>query len=198
MERPRDSKPDVKAIASGLGAVRDAAGLARALSGLDPEKLTVNDYSLLSRALQAAAAPDVKIAYLGNFTLDLLPRCVDVRAAREGLRAAAHVGKFGQYVQEVLDDGSALADTSRTSCSSPCRCAASGPTAVTAFARPIPGRAPRAERRGRRPSRVLGRRRARAASATLLVANFPVLGPAGLAASPTSTRSTARPNFTST
>ncbi|HEX6863151.1 MAG TPA: hypothetical protein VF414_10075, partial [Thermoanaerobaculia bacterium] len=109
MERSRDSKPDIKAIASALGAARDCAGLARALSGLDPGALTVNDYSLLSRALQTSGPPDVRIAYLGNFTLDLLPRYVDVCAAREGLRAACHVGPFGQYVQEVLDGGSALA-----------------------------------------------------------------------------------------
>jgi FkbH-like protein len=108
MERSRDSKPDAKAIASALGAARDSADLARALSGLDPGKLTVNDYSQLSRALQAGAAPDVRIAYLGNFTLDLLPRYVDVCAAREGLRAACYVGPFGQYVQEVLDGGSPL------------------------------------------------------------------------------------------
>lgn len=108
MERSRDSKPDVKAIASALGAARDATDLVRALADLDAGKLTVNDYSLLSRALQTGGAPDVKIAYLGNFTLDLLPRYVDVCAAREGLRAASHMGKFGQYVQEVLDDGSTL------------------------------------------------------------------------------------------
>lgn len=109
MERSRDSKPDVKAIASALGTAPDSAGLARALSGLDPGTLTVNDYSLLSRALEARGTPDVRIAYLGNFTLDLLPRYVDVCAAREGLRAASYVGPFGQHVQEVLDDGSPLA-----------------------------------------------------------------------------------------
>lgn len=111
MEKPRDSKLDTRAIAEALGAANDAATLQRALAGLDFEKLTANDYSLFSRALQARhAPPDLKLAYLGNFTLDLLPRYVDVCCAREGLRASAYVGRFGQYAQEVLDAGSPLVE----------------------------------------------------------------------------------------
>lgn len=102
MDKPRDSRPDTRAIAE----ASDAAALRAAMSQIDLEKLTANDFGLLSKALRGDA--DVKLAYLGNFTLDLLPRYVDVHCAREGLRAASHVGKFGQYVQEVLDDGSDL------------------------------------------------------------------------------------------
>jgi FkbH-like protein len=110
MDRPRDSRPDTRAIAE----ARDAAELRAALACFDPEKLTANDYSVLSKALQTRPAPadvppDVKLAVLGNFTLDLLPRYLDVHLAREGLRGSFYVGKFGQYVQEVLDDGSDLA-----------------------------------------------------------------------------------------
>jgi FkbH-like protein len=174
MERSRDSKPDVKAIASALGTVRDAAGLARALSGLDPGTLTVNDYSLLSRALQAGGAPDVRIAYLGNFTLDLLPRYVDVCAAREGLRAAAHVGKFGQYVQEVLDDGSALVQYQPDLVFLALSLRLLRPEAVSAWSALDPG-----ERRHLKDEVVahveswVGAALARL-PATLLVANFPV------------------------
>lgn len=50
----------------------------------------------------------MKVAYLGNFTLDLLPRYVDVHCAREGFRAGAYVGGFDQYVQEILDEDSEL------------------------------------------------------------------------------------------
>lgn len=57
---------------------------------------------------RAIAEADVKLAYLGNFTLDLLPRCVDAHGAREGIRTASYLGKLNQYVQEVLDDGSDL------------------------------------------------------------------------------------------
>ncbi|HET9227020.1 MAG TPA: HAD-IIIC family phosphatase [Thermoanaerobaculia bacterium] len=68
MDRPRDSRPDTRAIAE----------------------------------------VDLKLAYLGNFTLDLLPRYVDVHGAREGIRIGSYIGKFDQYVQEILDDESDL------------------------------------------------------------------------------------------
>ncbi|MES1245333.1 MAG: HAD-IIIC family phosphatase [Acidobacteriota bacterium] len=112
MDRPRDSRLDIKAIADAIGAGRANPGAAlAALAGMDPEKLCANDYSLLSRALQARPGePDVKVACLGNFTLDLLPRYIDVSCAREGLRSSCYVGKFGQYVQEVLDDASPLVE----------------------------------------------------------------------------------------
>jgi FkbH-like protein len=109
VERPRDSKPDVRALAEALAGARDAAALRAALAHAEIDKLTANDASVLSRALHAwGAPPDLKIAYLGNFTLDLLPRCVDVACAREGVRTASYVGKFDQYVQEVLDETSTL------------------------------------------------------------------------------------------
>jgi FkbH-like protein len=108
-EKARDSKPDVRALAETLAGARDAAVLRAALAHTDLDKLTANDASVLARALHSwGGAPDVKIAYLGNFTLDLLPRCVDLACAKEGLRAGAHLGKFDQYVQEVLDDSSTL------------------------------------------------------------------------------------------
>jgi FkbH-like protein len=112
MDRPRDSRLDIKAIAEALGA---GADLRAALAPVDLDKLTANDYSLLFRALQTRSGacpeePDVKVACLGNFTLDLLPRYVDVHCAREGLRTSCYVGKFGQYVQEVLDDASPLVE----------------------------------------------------------------------------------------
>jgi FkbH-like protein len=109
LERPKDSKPDVRALAEALAGARDAGALRAALAHTDLEKLTANDASVLSRALHAwGAPPDLKIAYLGNFTLDLLPRCVDLACAKEGLLAASYTGPFDQYVQEVLDESSTL------------------------------------------------------------------------------------------
>lgn len=114
MDRPRDSRLDIKAIAEAIGAAPAAiafSGLRPALASLDLDKLTANDYSVLSRALQGRPGePDVKVACLGNFTLDLLPRYLDVHCAREGLRASCYIGKFGQYVQEVLDESSPLVE----------------------------------------------------------------------------------------
>ncbi len=111
MDRPRDSRLDIKAVVEGLGAAPAAtpAGLRAALASVDLDRLTANDYCQLSRALQARPGKaDVKMAFLGNFTLDLLPRCVDVHAGREGLRVGSYVGESGQYVREVLDEASPL------------------------------------------------------------------------------------------
>src|SRR5436305_2145852 len=112
MDRPRDSKLDIRAVAEAAAAADDAAALRRALAPVDPEKLSTHDLTLLSRALEGRGGPpDVKLACLANFTLDLLPRWVDVHFAREGLRAAHYLGGFDQHVQEVLgvSDGSGLA-----------------------------------------------------------------------------------------
>ncbi len=76
---------------------------------MDLARLSARDYNVLSRAIQGfGGQPHVKVAYLGNFTLDLLPRFVDVHCAREGIRAGAYVGGFDQYVQEILDEDSEL------------------------------------------------------------------------------------------
>ena len=110
MDRPRDSKLEPRAVAEALAKAPDADALQRAILPLELEKLTSNDVSLLSRTLQARpGAPDVRLGYLANFTLDPLPRWVDLHFAREGWRAAHYVGGFGQYVQEVLGENTGLA-----------------------------------------------------------------------------------------
>jgi FkbH-like protein len=110
MDRPRDSKLEPRAVAEALAKAPDSAALQRAILPLDLEKLTSNDVSLLSRTLQARPeAPDLRLGYLANFTLDPLPRWVDLHFAREGWRAAHYVGGFGQYVQEVLGERTGLA-----------------------------------------------------------------------------------------
>lgn len=109
MDRPRESKLDTRAVAETLAAAAGAQALQRALAPVDLEKLTANDVSLLSRTLRGrAGGPDVKLAYLANFTLDLLPRHMDVCFAREGLRPEHYVGGFDQYVQEVLGEDTGL------------------------------------------------------------------------------------------
>ncbi len=110
MDRPRDSKLEPRAVAEALAKAPDSAALQSAILPLDLEKLTSNDVSLLSRTLQARPeTPDIRLGYLANFTLDPLPRWVDLHFAREGWRAAHYVGGFGQYVQEVLGENTGLA-----------------------------------------------------------------------------------------
>jgi FkbH-like protein len=81
----------------------------RALLDCDLARLSSGNYAACDRALRRViSGSTVKIAYLSNFTVDLLPAYVNVRCAREGLPAAAYVGPFNQYFQEILADGAPL------------------------------------------------------------------------------------------
>lgn len=81
-----------------------------ALAGADTASLPAAEVARLGRALEGLAEePHVRVAYLGNTTLDLLARIVAVQAAGEGLFAAGYTGAYGQYTQEVLDPAGALA-----------------------------------------------------------------------------------------
>lgn len=101
--------PDWRAAA----AAPDFAALARALSALDLDRLPPEAWPPLAEAAArlaalAGAAP-LRLAFLSNFTLDLLPACVAVRAAAEGLAVEPYLGAYGQHVQEVLADNGPLA-----------------------------------------------------------------------------------------
>ena len=86
------------------------ARLAADLAGTDFAALPATEYARLARLLAGLdEEPNVRLAYLGNSTLDLLARYVAVQAAGEGLLAAAHTGAYGQYVQEVLEPSGPLA-----------------------------------------------------------------------------------------
>ena len=50
----------------------------------------------------------VRIAYLGNITFEPLPDYVEIIAACRGLTTSAYIGGYDQYVQELIDDHSAL------------------------------------------------------------------------------------------
>jgi FkbH-like protein len=107
------SKHDIRARSEALKTAADGPALRAALSGLDLDRLGTGEYDILYRALQRPGEagprqPDVRVAVLSNFTLDLLPRVLSVRAAAEGVRTAGYVGPFAQHVQEVLDPGSGL------------------------------------------------------------------------------------------
>jgi len=65
MERPRDSKRDIRALAEALAAAQSPAALRAALAQTELDKLAANDAGVLSRALRAwGAPPDLKITYL--------------------------------------------------------------------------------------------------------------------------------------
>ncbi|HSN89254.1 MAG TPA: HAD-IIIC family phosphatase [Thermoanaerobaculia bacterium] len=106
------SKQDIRARADALKAAADGPALRTALAGLDLDRLDSGVWDLLARGLrggeETAQVPDIRLAVLSNFTLDLLPRFLSVRAAAEGVRTAGYVGPFDQHVQEVLNPESGL------------------------------------------------------------------------------------------
>ncbi|HKH47017.1 MAG TPA: HAD-IIIC family phosphatase [Thermoanaerobaculia bacterium] len=99
----------MRSHAEALKAAKDGAALRSALVGLDLDRLEAGEVDVLWRGLRGHdEAADVRLAVLSNFTLDLLPRFLAVRAAAEGLRTAGYVGPFDQHVQEVLNPDSGL------------------------------------------------------------------------------------------
>ena len=74
------------------------------------EQLAPHQLPALSRVLQRVVPePELRVAYLGNFTLDFLPTCVQVSAAANGLSCGARIGAFGQYFQEAANSEGPLA-----------------------------------------------------------------------------------------
>lgn len=51
---------------------------------------------------------ELRVAYLGNFTLEPLDKFVKVFAARDGLITTEYIGAYDQYVFEVMDEKSML------------------------------------------------------------------------------------------
>ncbi len=109
--------PDWRAAAT----APDFAALGRALGALDLERLPPEAWQPLAETCQRlsdrlpdglpdhAQVPRLRLACLGNFTLDLLPAAIVVRAAAAGLAVDTYVGAYGQYVQEALDEAGPLA-----------------------------------------------------------------------------------------
>jgi FkbH-like protein len=50
----------------------------------------------------------IKIAYLSNFTIDILPDYVNTYAACEGLKCSNYIGAYNQYYQEILNESGGL------------------------------------------------------------------------------------------
>jgi len=70
---------------------------------------TAGELAALSRRLQALGrAADVRLAYLGNVTLDFLAPVVSVLAARRGLLLDSYIAPYGQHVQALLDEDGTL------------------------------------------------------------------------------------------
>ena len=93
-------------------AIKQAGGwpeLRELIRQIDPGSLQARDVTVIQRTLaKCEGKADLRIAYLGDHTLDVLPKYVEVTSAMQGIRVASYVGPYGQYFQEVLDPNSEL------------------------------------------------------------------------------------------
>ncbi len=89
----------------------DLAGLKAAAGERSATGLTAREAERLARRLEALApAPDLRVLYLGNHTLDLFARCVTGLALTLGVVVEGRVGPFDQHMQAVLDPAGGLAE----------------------------------------------------------------------------------------
>ena len=93
-------------------AIKDAASyerLSRILKPLNYEDLTSSEVHLISKkSRQVCLSPQVKIAYLGNYTIEPLPDYIRSIAAFEEVTMGEYIGGYNQYFQEILDPASGL------------------------------------------------------------------------------------------
>ena len=88
---------------------QDFVNTVSAMRDMDLRHLSPPLFAQISRHLERlSVTPEPKIAYLGNFVLDLLPSYVKVTAAKHGIYCGGYVGSYGQYFQEIMGEGSGL------------------------------------------------------------------------------------------
>jgi FkbH-like protein len=83
--------------------------IAECLAHVEFQQISGPDISVINRRIKKlGTASDLRVAYLGNQTIEPLPDYVNVRCAREGLLVDGYAGPFNQYFQEVLNHDSEL------------------------------------------------------------------------------------------
>lgn len=86
-----------------------AEDIAAALAGADVGGLAGREVTVISRQIDKLRQhADIRIAYLGNHTIEPLPQYVSVAGASAGVQVAGYVGDFNQYYQEILGDDRGL------------------------------------------------------------------------------------------
>lgn len=87
-----------------------AAALWALLRGVDAAQLSGREVDVITRSLKrfpASEAP-VRMAFLGNHTMEPLAARTAVHAAASGIGLGAWVAPYGQHMQAILDEGSGL------------------------------------------------------------------------------------------
>lgn len=96
-------------LKSKIKTCRTAAELTKLLSGVDIASLNARHVDQVYRALQKAQEDeDLRLAYLGNYTLDPLPRYAAAKAIAGGMFIRDYTGAYSQYYQEVIEPASGL------------------------------------------------------------------------------------------
>jgi len=80
------------------------SAIVQTLGNVDIASLSARDVDLVARAVaRFPSSESVRIAFLGNHTVEPLPRYVTVAAAARGLGTTSQVGRYNQFMQDVLD-----------------------------------------------------------------------------------------------
>lgn len=95
-----------------IRAADSPAALVAQLRGIDATALSSREVDVITRSLKRFPMSDapVRMAFLGNHTLDPLAARTRVHAATSGIELGAWVAPYGQYMQAILDEASGLVD----------------------------------------------------------------------------------------
>lgn len=92
-----------KELIQAAGKCHDLESAKPYLDALDIRELSPQYFAYLGRKIGSYSdSLDVKVAYLSNFTIDLLPNYLNVHAAFRRFRCGAYMSPFNQYFQDVL------------------------------------------------------------------------------------------------
>ncbi len=92
-----------------IRAASSIEGLREAMAATSFDRLSAGDVGILARRLRhLSIAPQIRIAYLGNHTIEPLPDYVSACNLCAGIADAAFVAPYNQYYQMVLNPASEL------------------------------------------------------------------------------------------
>lgn len=98
-----------KNLKSSLKEVLVPEQLFQILQEVNYDNLTSSDVHLIDKQVERICkSPEIKIAYLGNYTIEPLPVYVNALAALENITIGKYIGGYSQYFQEVLQPSSEL------------------------------------------------------------------------------------------
>jgi len=100
---------DTKKLVRNIKACQTAEDIFDTIQDLDMSELAARHFVTINRKIEELKPnPDVRIAYLSNFTVDMLPPFFNVYAASEGIWSNGYVGAYNQYFQELLSEENPL------------------------------------------------------------------------------------------